>query len=213
MSSASGTTSLTSRSLGFASVDDRSGEKQLHRLELAQRPQHALRAARARHDADLDLGLAEFRALAGDDDVGVHGELAAAAEREAVHGGDHGLRTRREGLPLQVGAAQHHLGGAAFRHVLEVGARREGLARTREDDDAHLGIGAQPIERRRERDARWDVEALRASGRSIRTRTAPGPRSSTMTVEGACSLTLSSRVPPCGIEFRTIDRRHSPGLA
>ena len=57
-------------------------------LGFADKARQALSAARAGYGADDDLGLAELGLLARQDDVAHHGELAAAAEREAVHGGD-----------------------------------------------------------------------------------------------------------------------------
>ena len=59
----------------------------------------ALRAARAGHDAELDLGLAELRVLGGDDEVAHHGQLAAAAQRVAGHRRDHRLAALRGCAP------------------------------------------------------------------------------------------------------------------
>ena len=42
----------------------------------------------AGEDAEVDLRLPELRRLRGDDQVAEHGELTAAAEREAGDGGD-----------------------------------------------------------------------------------------------------------------------------
>ncbi len=47
-----------------------------------------LRSAHAGRDAQLDLGLAEFRAIGGNDEIGHHRKLAAAAQREAGDGRD-----------------------------------------------------------------------------------------------------------------------------
>ena len=54
-----------------------------------------LRAARAREDAELDLGEAEARAVAGDAQVARQRELEPAAEREPFDRGDHRPRDRR----------------------------------------------------------------------------------------------------------------------
>jgi hypothetical protein len=62
-------------------------------------------AARSRHtgaDAELDLGLAEFRQLAGDAQVARHRQLAPAAEGKAVHCGD-------DRLPAALEPAEHRL--------------------------------------------------------------------------------------------------------
>ena len=63
-------------------------------LALPTEAGEALRAAGARHDAELDLGLAELGRVGGDDDVAHHGELAAAAEREARDRGNDRLAAR-----------------------------------------------------------------------------------------------------------------------
>ena len=66
---------------GFGRIHHAAGQDQVHRLGLADRARQALRAADARNDAELDLGLAELRVVGRDDDVAQHGELAATAER------------------------------------------------------------------------------------------------------------------------------------
>ena len=77
--------------LGLGRVHHPAGQAHLHRLGLADEAGEPLRAAGARHDAELDLGLAELRRVGGEDEVAHHGELAAAAEREARHRRDHRL--------------------------------------------------------------------------------------------------------------------------
>src|SRR2546425_9583092 len=69
------------------------------------------RAPMARGDAELDLGLAELGGVARDPQVARHGELAAAAQRIAVHRRDHRLAAGLE-------APQHRL--AAQRPCLPV---------------------------------------------------------------------------------------------
>src|SRR6185437_16822452 len=66
------------------------GQQPSHGCELARRARETLRPAGAGHDAELDFRLSELGALPGDDDVAVHGELAAAPERKSVHRGDDG---------------------------------------------------------------------------------------------------------------------------
>src|SRR5665811_76170 len=66
-------------------------ETELHGLRLADRARQALSTARPRHDAEIDLRLAEHGVVAGEDDVATHGELAAAAERVARNRGDNGF--------------------------------------------------------------------------------------------------------------------------
>ena len=66
----------------------------------------ALRAAEARRDAEVDLGLAELGVLRGQADVAGQRQLAAAAEGEAVDGGDPGLRRRLDGRSSRPGPAR-----------------------------------------------------------------------------------------------------------
>ena len=60
--------------------------------------------------AEVHLGLAEARAARGVDPVAGAGELAAAAEREAVHRGDRRHRQRLEGAERLVAEAAEGLG-------------------------------------------------------------------------------------------------------
>ena len=86
--------------LGLGRVHHAAGEDQVHRLGLADRARQPLRAADARDDAELDLGLAEFRVVGGDDEIALHRELAAAAERKARDRRDHRLARARDAVPV-----------------------------------------------------------------------------------------------------------------
>ena len=99
----------------------------IHRLGLADRAGETLRAADARNDAELDFRLAEFGIVGGDDHVALHGELAAAAERETRDCGDHRLAHRGGAIPIGGEVAQIGIGEGLFRHLLDVGAGRERL--------------------------------------------------------------------------------------
>ena len=68
----------------FLRAEEIAGQYVAHRFVLADRARQALGAAAAGNDADLDFRLAEFRRLAGDNDVAGHRELTAAAEREPL---------------------------------------------------------------------------------------------------------------------------------
>src|ERR1035437_3491985 len=71
-------------------VDGIAGEEQLHRRAAADQAGQALGATPPGDDAELDLGLAEARVGRGDAHVARHGDLAAAAEGDAVDGADDG---------------------------------------------------------------------------------------------------------------------------
>jgi hypothetical protein len=98
-------------------------------------------------DAEVDLGLAEARRLAGDAHVAGEGEFAAAAEAEAVNHGDDGLGERIDGGEER--ARRHHVAlrdGRAPLELRDVGARDESLlARAGDDDDAHRLVFAQLV--------------------------------------------------------------------
>ena len=68
-------------------------------LDLPTKRVKPLRAAGARHDAELDFRLAELGGVGGDDEVAHHRELAAAAQRKARHRGDHRLAAAATAVP------------------------------------------------------------------------------------------------------------------
>src|SRR5213082_353536 len=73
---------------GLVRRDRRAGEVHLERLALSDEPRQPLGAAEAGDDPEVDLGLAERGRLRRDAEVARHRQLAAAAERERVHGRD-----------------------------------------------------------------------------------------------------------------------------
>ena len=145
--SASGTTRATRPgALGLLGAHHAAGQAHLHGLGLADEPGQALGAAHARHDAELDLGLAELGVVGRDDEVAHHGELAAAAEREARHRGDHRLAPARHLLPAGEEIGQIGVRVGELRHLLDVGAGREGLLRSGDDDAADIGVRLEGVE-------------------------------------------------------------------
>jgi hypothetical protein len=90
-------------------------------------------------------GWPKLRGARGDANVAGHGQLAAAADREAVDHGDGRLRVRRD---LVEDAPPVHDGALLERRTLgelaDVGAGDERLVtRAGEDDNAHLVLRAQ----------------------------------------------------------------------
>ena len=165
--SAAGTTRLTRPdALGLRRVHHAAGQAHLHRLGLADEAGQPLRAAGARHDAELDLGLAELGGVGGDDEVAHHGELAAAAEREAGDRRDRRLAAARDAVPgrdevLLVGL---HVGLGL--HLLDVGAGGERLLAAGDDDAADAVVGLEGVERRSTaRRSSCALSALSACGR------------------------------------------------
>jgi hypothetical protein len=70
---------------GLIRLDLPAGHQQFHRLARGDPARQALRAAEARGDAEVDLGLSEHRVIRRDDPVAGERQLTAAAKRIAVH--------------------------------------------------------------------------------------------------------------------------------
>ena len=114
-----------------------------------------LRAAERRREAEIDLGLAEFGALARDRERRRLDDLAAAAVGETVDGDDDRLRKAldRAVMPLATSDELAQRGRLAAPHAGrktgDVGARREGaLARAGEHDGADVVIRLDGVEDR-----------------------------------------------------------------
>ena len=130
--------------LGLGRVHHPAGQAEIHRLGLADRPGHALGAARAGDDAEVDLRLAEPRRVGGDDEVAHHRQLAAAAEREARDRGDHRLPDPQHRLPARGDEiVEEHVGIVALAHLLDVGAGGERLLRPGQHDRADRRVGVE----------------------------------------------------------------------
>src|SRR5262249_9027807 len=80
--------------------EEATGEGDVHRPRPPAGPRESLRAARARHDAEVDLRLPELRGLRGDDQVARHRELAAAAEAIAGDGRNERRAQHPDRVPL-----------------------------------------------------------------------------------------------------------------
>ncbi|MCY1393695.1 hypothetical protein D9M71_85980 [compost metagenome] len=124
----------------MAGIDGFAGEHHLHGQGLADRAQQALGAAGAGHDPEVDLRLAEAGVFAGDEDVGVHGQFAAAAQAEAIDGGDQRLAEAGDALPVGQARVIEDADQVALGHFLDIGAGGEGLAAAGDDHDAGFGV-------------------------------------------------------------------------
>src|SRR4029077_17911058 len=113
----------------LARVDHLAGQNEVQCVALAHESRQSLRTAIPRSYAELHLGLSELGVLARDAYVTRHRELAAAPERVAVHGRDHGFATRLE--PPEHRLAAQGTGFAIERTLLRgvaaVGPRDERL--------------------------------------------------------------------------------------
>ena len=91
--------------LRFRGGDVAAFEQERQRLRHADQARHALRAAAARQQADLDLGQADegLRVVGHDAVMAGEAQLEAAAEREAVDRGDERLAAGLD--PAQQAAA------------------------------------------------------------------------------------------------------------
>ena len=140
-------------------VDHRAGEQQLERPAPSHQPRKPHGAAVARPDAELDLGLAEPGGLAGDAKVARHRQLAAAAEREAVDGGDDGLAASLQTAEYPLPVERPRLGRSIGTLAAELANVRAG----------HERLGAGTGEHRAARS--------QSSPRDLRRRLDPAPRS------------------------------------
>ena len=120
-------------------------------------------SAGAGDDAEPDLGQSEGRGLPGDDEVAGQGQLAATAEGESAHRGDHRLGARGEQVeqPVEVdlGVRVGGEGLAEGEHLRDVCTGTERAVGAGDHNGAHLrvllgvleGIGEAGHERRPQR--------------------------------------------------------------
>ena len=132
---------------GFVGGEEAAVEGHFHGHGLANGPHQALGAARAGHDAQVDLGLPEAGAFRGNDHVAGHGQFVAAAQTPARHRGDDWDFHRLKPLPQRQPVAEQLLNDIALRKFLDVSARGEGFFVAREHDDANVGIGIESLRR------------------------------------------------------------------
>src|ERR1043165_7234833 len=96
----------------------------------------ALRAAETWDDTDLDFGLTKSRVVSGDDDVALHGDLAAATQRDTGHRGDHRLTRASYAFPILDGLRQ-------IQHLLDVGAGGKRFFGAGQDNATNIVIGIE----------------------------------------------------------------------
>ncbi len=145
--SASAGTTFVTRPMRYASwgVDRLAGEEEVQGAAPADEAREALRPAVSGDEAELHLRLAELRVLAGDAEVARHRELAAAAQREAVHRGHDRLPHRLVGRDHRLAGERHRAGlaHAEPREFRDVRAGDERLgARPGDDHAPDRGVGA-----------------------------------------------------------------------
>jgi hypothetical protein len=119
------------------------GQAHFHRLGLADSAGEPLRSAHSGCDSKLDLGLAKFRIIRSNNEIGHHRQLAPAAEREAGDGRNPGLAGRGDlFVAVEIVAAIHICKGLAL-HLLDVSACRKGLFGTGQDCATLAVIGVE----------------------------------------------------------------------
>ena len=143
---------------GLGGVDDLAGEEEFEGCSATDQARQALRTAVAGDDAELDLGLAEARGRGGEAQGAGHGELAAAAEGEAVDDGENGLAEGLDAAEDALRAFGELLagGGVDLGELGDVRAGGEGLAaRAAQQDDAHRGVEGESGEAADRARAAW----------------------------------------------------------
>src|SRR5581483_1122649 len=138
-------------------VDRPPGKDQVLGERGPDRARKPLRPAPPRDDGEVDLRLTELRVLGRVANVAGERELAAPAQREAVHGRERRLRHRLEQAAAFVTerAPRVSLEDGHLCHLLDVRPGGERLlARAGENDDPRRSVGrelAQPVAERLER--------------------------------------------------------------
>src|SRR5262249_62211041 len=101
------------------------GQLRSLRLGFAARMREPLRTADPRNDAEFDFRLAEFGVVCGDDEIALHGKLAAAAKRKSRDRGDHRLAGLGDAMPRSDKIAEESVSEGLAGHFLDVGAGGE----------------------------------------------------------------------------------------
>src|SRR2546422_9316682 len=144
----------------------RAQDQDLERLGPADQARHPLRAAEARRDAQVRLGLSHPRRFLHQSEVAGHRDLAAAAERVAVDRGDdglgepldlahHGVAESDEGVDVAAGEGRPQIGAGA----------EDAVARAGDDDRANRVVVLHRVERGVE--VPDELDADRVGGRTV----------------------------------------------
>src|SRR5262249_39661727 len=91
--------------------------------------------------------LTEFRIVGGDDEIALHRQLAAAAERKAGNRGNHRLARIGDAMPGPDEISEEGLGKSLADHFLDVGAGGEGLVGAGDDDAADGVVHFELVDR------------------------------------------------------------------
>src|SRR5262245_56551751 len=110
-------------------------DEELERLGTADQARQTLRAAEARRDAEVRLGLPHPRRFFQQPEVTGHRDLAASAERVAVHGRDDRLGEPLDASDDGVAEANEGVDVATGEGRAQVGARAEDPIAGSGDDD------------------------------------------------------------------------------
>ena len=127
----------------FGRAEAVAGEEEAHGAFFRDQPRQAHHAALQRKTADAGLRQAELCFLGGDHDVAAEHHLEPAAERVAVHSGDHGnveCGAQRDATKA-AGARFRPVAKAIRAAVLHVGADGKGaVAGAGQDDAADIAV-------------------------------------------------------------------------
>ena len=134
--------------LGLGGVHHAAGERHFHGLGFAHSAGQALRTPGTGNHAQLDLGLAEFGVVGGDDEVTQHSQLAAATQGETGDGGNHRLADAAHRLPVAGDVvALVHIGKAVGRHAADIGTRRKRFFAAGDDQATQRRVGVISLQR------------------------------------------------------------------
>ena len=123
--------------LGLVSGEHTTGQNNFLGDAQAHDAGQTLSAAEAGQDAQVALGLAELGVGSGDTDIAAHGQLAAAAQSEAVDSSDGDLRHLLQTIEGVLGQQSHSaaLSGSGVDHLGDVSTGNECLGTGTGDDD------------------------------------------------------------------------------
>ncbi|MCY1178016.1 hypothetical protein D9M73_183490 [compost metagenome] len=104
--------------------------------------------------------MAEACATSGDDQVGVHRQLATAAVGVAADRRDHRFRAVLDRPPDPFGVALVDIDGADPGHAVDVATGGEHLVTAGQDDAAHVGVDRQLTEIPRQQRLQFQAQGI-----------------------------------------------------
>jgi hypothetical protein len=135
-------------------------QNHFHRQAFANGSGQALRAARARNDAEVDFGLPKSGSFAGKNDVAEHRQLEATTEAKSADGGDGRLGEFSQSSPGIHMCIGQHLRDAFAGHFGNIGPGSEGAIRAGQHHATHGIVTGKSIKSRNKLEQRGLIECV-----------------------------------------------------